>query len=72
MITPLLQNAIARLESLSPSQQNCIATLVFEELASEQVWVKLLEKSPGQLEQMAIVAMREYNHTLKKENDESR
>lgn len=66
MITPLLQSAIDRLSTMSVSQQNCVAALIFDELASEKLWQELFEKSPGQLEQMAIAAMREYNEKSRK------
>lgn len=65
-MTPLLQRAIANLATLSSAHQDCIASLIFEELASEQRWVESFDKSPGQLEQMAIIAMREYNQLVKK------
>ncbi|GAX44404.1 hypothetical protein NIES4075_54220 [Tolypothrix sp. NIES-4075] len=49
-MTKLLEEAIAAVSQLSESQQDAIASLILEELASKQSWNKAFAKSEFQVE----------------------
>lgn len=60
-MTELLEQAIARLKTLSPNDQNAIATLILEELEDDQRWDKSFARSPDLLAKLASEAMAEYH-----------
>lgn len=60
-MTELLEQAIARLKTLTPSDQNAIATLILEELEDDQGWDESFARSPDLLAKLAAEAMAEYH-----------
>ena len=70
-MTTLLSTAFKKASSLSEIEQNRFAQFLIQEIESETKWNKLFEKSEDILEDMANLALNEYedNKTtlLKKE-----
>ncbi len=60
-MTELLEQAIARLKTLPPSDQNAIATLILEELEDDQRWDESFARSSDLLSKLAAEAMAEYH-----------
>ena len=58
-MTKLLEEAIAALTQLPESEQDGIATLMLQEIASEKKWQQAFDKSHKQLEQLAEEALEE-------------
>jgi hypothetical protein len=58
-MTELLEQAIAKLNSLAPSDQDAIAALILDELADEQRWQNSFAKSQDQLAKLAVRARQE-------------
>jgi hypothetical protein len=52
-MTHLLKKAMSEVEKLSESEQDAVAALVLEELASEQRWTELFAKSQDKLAKLA-------------------
>ena len=52
-MTKLLEQAVAKAQELSESEQNAIAQLVMDEIASERHWDELFAKTPEKLRNMA-------------------
>jgi hypothetical protein len=48
-MTQLLEQAIAKLNALSPGDQDAIASLILDELADEERWQESFAKSPEAL-----------------------
>ncbi|NEQ41929.1 MAG: hypothetical protein F6K40_39415 [Okeania sp. SIO3I5] len=59
-MTKLLEEAIAALAKLPESEQDGIASLILEEIASEKKWQEAFDKSQPQLEQLAEEALEEF------------
>ncbi|MDF5714483.1 MAG: hypothetical protein PUP93_11475 [Rhizonema sp. NSF051] len=59
-MSKLLEQAIAKLKTLPASEQDAIATLIFEELEDEVLWDRTFEKSQDALAFLAAEAMAEY------------
>lgn len=59
-MTELLEGAIARLKSLSASEQDAIATMILEELEDERRWDESFARSPNLLAKLAAEAMVEH------------
>jgi hypothetical protein len=59
-MTELLERAIAQLKTLSPHEQDAIATMILEEIEDEALWDDTFARSPDLLEQLAAEAMSEY------------
>lgn len=59
-MTELLERAIATLQTLPESEQNAIATMILEEIESEQRWDESFSRSPNLLAKLAASAMAEY------------
>jgi len=59
-MTQLLEKALREVAKLPPSDQDAVAAIVLEELASEQKWAELFEKSPDVLARMAEEALAEH------------
>lgn len=59
-MTKLFEEAIAAVSQLSEAEQDAIASLILEELASEQRWNKAFAKSESQLAQLAAEALAEF------------
>jgi hypothetical protein len=59
-MTKLLEEAIAAVSQLSEIDQDAIASLILQELASEQRWAEAFAKSETQLAQLADEALAEF------------
>jgi hypothetical protein len=59
-MTELLERAIARLQSLSESEQNAIASIILDEIEEERRWDETFSRSPDILAKLAASAMDEY------------
>jgi hypothetical protein len=59
-MTKLLEEAIAAVSQLSEIDQDAIASLILQELASEQRWAEAFAKSEAQLAQLADEALAEF------------
>ncbi|MCY7276078.1 MAG: hypothetical protein LH702_20645 [Phormidesmis sp. CAN_BIN44] len=59
-MTELLEQAIARLKTLSTDKQDAIATLILEEIEDERRWDESFARSPDLLAKLAAEAMVEY------------
>jgi len=60
-VTELLERAIARLKTLSESEQNAIASIILEEIEDERLWDESFSRSPNVLAELAASAMAEYH-----------
>ena len=60
-MTKLLEQAIERVSKLSASDQDAVAAMVLEELASERRWDDSFAKSQDALAKMAAQALAEYD-----------
>lgn len=56
-MTKLLEKEVAKLPA---SEQDAVAAILLEELASEQRWADFFAKSQGQLAKLAEEAIAEY------------
>jgi hypothetical protein len=59
-MTHLLKKAMSEVEKLSESEQDAVAALVLEELASEQRWTELFAKSQDKLAKLAEKALADH------------
>jgi hypothetical protein len=59
-MTKLLDKAISEVAKLPASEQDAVAALVLEELASERRWSSSFAKSQDQLAKLAEEALAEY------------
>ena len=59
-MTELLDRAIAKLKTLSASEQNAIASMILEELQDDLKWDRAFASSPDVLAKLAASAMAEY------------
>ncbi len=71
-MTERLEQAIARLKTLSADKQDAIATLILEELEEEQRWDDSFARSPDLLAKLAAEAMTEYRSGKTQELDPDR
>ena len=60
-MTKLLEKAIQEVAKLPASEQDALAAIVLEELASEQRWADAFAGSQGELARLAQEALAEYN-----------
>jgi hypothetical protein len=60
-MTKLLEKALQEVEKLPASEQDAVAAILLEELASEKRWADSFDKSQGQLAKLAEQALAEYN-----------
>jgi hypothetical protein len=60
-MTDLLEQAIARLKTLSTAEQDAIAVMILEELEDEIRWEVTFASSPNTLAKLAAEAMAEYH-----------
>ena len=60
-MTELLERAIAKLKTLSASEQDAIASMIFEELQDDLKWDRAFASSPDVLAKLAASAMAEYH-----------
>ncbi len=59
-MTELLERAIARLKTLTASEQDAIAAMILEELEDEIRWDEAFVRSKDALAKLATEAMAEY------------
>ena len=59
-MTELLERAIAKLKTLSASEQDAIASMILEELQDDLIWDRAFASSPDALAKLAATAMAEY------------
>lgn len=59
-MTKLLEQAIAKLKTLSSNEQDEIAVMILEELEDEMRWDKAFSESQAALANIASEAMAEY------------
>jgi hypothetical protein len=59
-MTKLLEKALEEVAKLPASEQDAVAAILLEELASEQRWSESFAKSQDQLAKLAQEAITEY------------
>lgn len=69
-MTERLEQAIAKLKTLSTAQQDAIATLILAELEEEQRWDDSFARSPNLLAKLAAEAMAEHRSGKTQELDQ--
>jgi hypothetical protein len=60
-MTKLLEKALEEVAKLPASEQDAMAAIVLEELASEKRWTESFAKSQDKLAKLAEEALAEYN-----------
>jgi len=65
-MTDLLEKALNEVAKLPPTEQDAVAAILLEELASEQRWAESFAKSQDLLENLAEEALAEYRAGLTK------
>ncbi|NJL46552.1 MAG: hypothetical protein HC929_02305 [Leptolyngbyaceae cyanobacterium SM2_5_2] len=68
-MTDLLERAIAKLQTLTESEQDAIAAIILEEIEDERCWDEVFSRSPAILAKLAASAMAEYHAGETKELD---
>jgi len=59
-MTDLLEKAFRQVSQLPPAEQDAVAAILLEELASEERWTALFERSQDVLENLAEEALAEH------------
>ena len=65
-MTDLLGKALSESAKLPPAEQDAVAAILLEELASEERWAKSFAKSRDVLEKLAEEALAEHRAGLTK------
>jgi hypothetical protein len=65
-VTDLLEKALNKVAKLPPAEQDAVAAILLEELASEQRWAESFAKSQDVLEKLAEEALAEHRAGLTK------
>lgn len=60
-MTELLERAIAKLKTLSSSEQDAIAAMILEELEDDLRWDEAFSQSPDALAKLGAAAIAEYH-----------
>lgn len=60
-MTKLLEDVLRKASTLSEEDQDALAAILLEELASEERWLKAFEQSQGELAKLADEALEEFN-----------
>jgi hypothetical protein len=60
-MTKRLEKALEQVAKLPASEQNAVAAILLEELASEERWAQSFAKSQEELAKLAEQALAEYN-----------
>ncbi len=60
-MTKLLEKALQEVAKLPAAEQDAVAAILLDELASEQRWADSFAKSQDQLAKLAQEALAEYN-----------
>ena len=59
-MTQLLEKAISAVSKLPENDQDALAAILLDEIASEQRWSELFAQSQGALEKLAAEALAEH------------
>jgi hypothetical protein len=59
-MTGLLEQALRRVEALSPQEQDALASQIIETLDDEQAWVGRFRENPSILQSLAQEALEEH------------
>ena len=70
-MTSVLEAALAEVAKLPPEEQDALASLLLDEIKSEQRWAKSLAQSQNLLKTLADEALQEYRTGKTKPLDES-
>ena len=70
-MTQALLSAVAQAEKLPPEEQDAIAAILIEEIASEQRWSQSFARSEHVLESLAAEALAEFKSGKTRPLDES-
>ena len=70
-MTQALLSAVAQAEKLPPEEQDAIAAILIEEIASEQRWSQSFGRSENVLETLAAEALAEFESGKTRPLDES-
>ena len=70
-MTTVLEAALAQVAKLPPEEQDVLATLLLDEMQSEQRWAKTLSESQSVLKSLAAEALAEHRAGKTKSLDES-
>lgn len=70
-MTRALETALAEVAKLPPEEQDALAALLLDEIASEQRWSRSIAASPGVLESLAAEALAEHRAGKTRPLDES-
>ena len=65
-MTDLLAKALTEVKKLPPSEQDALAAMLLQELATEQRWTESFAKSQDVLEKLAQEALAEHRAGLTK------
>jgi hypothetical protein len=65
-MTDLLEQAIQQVSKLPPEEQDAVAAILLEEMASEKRWSALFARSEDVLESLANEALAEHRAGLTK------
>jgi hypothetical protein len=69
-MTGLLERALLRVESLSPEEQDAIASQIIETLDDEEAWARSFRERPALLRSLASEALEEHRRGETREMDE--
>lgn len=70
-MTTVLETALAEVAKLPPEEQDALATLLLDEIKSEQRWASTLAQSQAGLKSLAAQALAEHRSGKTKPLDES-
>lgn len=70
-MTRALETALAEVAKLPPEEQDALAALLLDEIASEHRWSRSFAASPGVLESFAAEALAEHRAGKTRPLDES-
>ena len=70
-MTELLERAIAKLKTLSASEQDALASMILEELEDDRRWDEAFSRSPDALAKLAAATIAEYHAGKNQELDRS-
>jgi hypothetical protein len=59
-VTQLMEKALVEISKLSQDEQDALAALILEEIASERLWAKSFAESEDLLSQLADEALAEH------------
>jgi hypothetical protein len=60
-MTGLLEQALRRVESLSPEEQDAVASQIIETLDDEEAWARSFRQDPSVLRSLAREALEEHH-----------